>query len=239
STTSRVEGSHGALKGALTSSSGTLLPAGKKINRRARDQSEQSSIIGSNQNLHVSLEIRNQVETATLCTAISRSALELVYAEVRKKLNHNDEDGTTDNCACTIGNRYLLPCSHQIQLGVPLDVAEIHPRWRVSQVLPPPNVVGHNIDPETLSTILKDPKASLPRKGRPTGTRRLQTSAENILNAADRRETVRRCGSCHEAGHNRRTCPRFLSQQLPQCLECEDIPAHSVQAEEDMTTKSR
>ncbi|KAK9369640.1 hypothetical protein V1509DRAFT_652015 [Lipomyces kononenkoae] len=80
STTSRVEGSRGALKGALTSSSGTLLTAGKKINHRARDQSEQSSIIGSNQNLHVSLEIRNQVETANLCTAISRSALELVYA---------------------------------------------------------------------------------------------------------------------------------------------------------------
>ncbi|KAK9364518.1 hypothetical protein V1509DRAFT_667951 [Lipomyces kononenkoae] len=129
STTSRVEGSHGALKGALTSSSGTLLTAGKKINRRARDQSEQSSIIGSNQNLHVSLEMRNQVKTAKLCTAISRSALELVYAEVRKKLNHNDEGGTTDNCAETIGDRYLLPCSHQIQLGVPLDVAEIHPRW--------------------------------------------------------------------------------------------------------------
>ncbi|KAK9364373.1 hypothetical protein V1509DRAFT_643757 [Lipomyces kononenkoae] len=31
STTSRVEGSHGALKGAPTPSSGTLLTAGKKI----------------------------------------------------------------------------------------------------------------------------------------------------------------------------------------------------------------
>ncbi|KAK9235705.1 hypothetical protein V1525DRAFT_390235 [Lipomyces kononenkoae] len=64
----------------------------------------------------------------------------------------------------------------------------MRPRWRVSQVLPPPNVAWHNIDPETLSSIPKDPKASLPRKGRPTGTRRLQTSAENILNAADKRK---------------------------------------------------
>ncbi|KAK9236617.1 hypothetical protein V1525DRAFT_406313, partial [Lipomyces kononenkoae] len=160
--------------------------------------------------MHVRLEIRNRIKTASLCTAISRSALELAYAEVSKKLHHNDEDGTRENCSCVTGDRYLLPSSHRIQLGVPLDVTEIHPRWRVSQVLPPLNVAWHNIDPETLSSILKDPKASLPRKGRPTGTRRLQTSAENILNAAYRRENVWRCGSRHAAGHNRRTCPQSL-----------------------------
>ncbi|KAK9482143.1 hypothetical protein V1527DRAFT_477312 [Lipomyces starkeyi] len=71
------------------------------------------------------------------------------------------------------------------------------------------NIAGHNIDRETLSSVLRDPSIALPRKGRPRGTRRLQTSAENILNATDRRVKVRRCGSCHQAGHNRRRCPKF------------------------------
>ncbi|KAK9327187.1 hypothetical protein V1520DRAFT_394042 [Lipomyces starkeyi] len=207
STTSRVEGSHGAFKVALTSSSGTLLTAGNKINRHGTDQSQHRSIIGSNKNLHVRLEIRNQVETANLCTTISREALELVYAEVNK-LHHNAEDGTRDDCSCAAWNRYLLPCRHRIQLGLPLDVTDIHPRWRVNPVLPPLSVALHNIDPDTLSSVLKDPSIALPRKGRPRGTRRLQTSAEN-------------------PGHNRRsrTCPKFLSQQSLQGIEGEDASA--------------
>ncbi|KAK9258332.1 hypothetical protein V1519DRAFT_26786 [Lipomyces tetrasporus] len=75
-----------------------------------------------------------------------------------------------------------------------LDVTDIHPPWRVNPVLPPLSVALHNIDPDTLSSVLKDPSITLPRKGRPRETRRLQTSAENVLNVIDRREKVRRCG---------------------------------------------
>ncbi|ODQ71501.1 hypothetical protein LIPSTDRAFT_73196, partial [Lipomyces starkeyi NRRL Y-11557] len=50
STSSRVEGSHGAMKSALTSSSGTIYTAAKKINRRGTERSQQLSIIGSNKN---------------------------------------------------------------------------------------------------------------------------------------------------------------------------------------------
>ncbi|KAK9329045.1 hypothetical protein V1520DRAFT_370686 [Lipomyces starkeyi] len=160
STTSRVEGSHSALK-----------------------------------------QIRNQVETALLCIAISRSALELVYAE--------EEEG--DECSCTVKSRYILPCSHQIQLGLPLDVTHIHPRSRVQPTLPALNITPQHLQPDVLS-VLKDPQSALPRKGRLRGTRRLQTSAEIIQKVADRTEKVRGCGSYHKVGHNRRKCPKLLNQ---------------------------
>ncbi|KAK9250292.1 hypothetical protein V1507DRAFT_394894, partial [Lipomyces tetrasporus] len=105
STTSRVERSHGAMKGALTSSSGTLYTAGKKLNRRGIDRAQQLSVIGSNETLFVRLEIKSQIETSKLCTAISRSALELVYAEVVKKLHQQVEEGSRENCGCSIWNR--------------------------------------------------------------------------------------------------------------------------------------
>ncbi|KAK9353428.1 hypothetical protein V1523DRAFT_440266 [Lipomyces doorenjongii] len=88
STTSRVERSHGAIKR------------------------------GSNEALFVRLEITNQIETSKLCTAISRSGLELVYGEVMKKVQQQQEDGSWETCTCSAWHRYLLPCSHRIQLGV-------------------------------------------------------------------------------------------------------------------------
>ncbi|KAK9326926.1 hypothetical protein V1520DRAFT_376272 [Lipomyces starkeyi] len=105
------------MKTALTSSSGTLHTATNKINRQDIERSQILSVVGSNQNVHVRLEIRNQVETSMLCTAISRSALEMVYAEVVKKLQHHEEEG----CRCKIRTRFLLPCSHEIVLGQPID----------------------------------------------------------------------------------------------------------------------
>ncbi|KAK9311772.1 hypothetical protein V1524DRAFT_411389 [Lipomyces starkeyi] len=119
---------------------------------------------------------------------------------------NQEEEGTKYKCNCAPSNRYLLPCSHQILFGVPLDVHDIHPRWRVHPEIPPLNVNWQDIDSEKLR-VLKDPQASLPRKGRPRGTRRLRTSAEVIQNATDRMEKVRRCGSCYKVGHNRRRCP--------------------------------
>ncbi|KAK9321100.1 hypothetical protein V1517DRAFT_368674 [Lipomyces orientalis] len=174
STNSRVEGSHGAMKA-------------KKINRRGTELSQQLSVIGSNRNL-LRLETRNQVETATLCTAISRIALEIVYAEVMKKI-HQEEEGMDEICSCTISNRYLLRCSHQIQSGLPIDIGSIHPRWIVQVALPP----------------VEDPSLASSRKGRPKGARRLPTSAETTQNASDRIEKGIRCRSCNRIGHNRRT----------------------------------
>ncbi|KAK9311605.1 hypothetical protein V1524DRAFT_418851 [Lipomyces starkeyi] len=118
---------------------------------------------------------------------------------------NQQEEGTKDKCNCATSNRYLLPCSHQILFGVPLDVHDIHPRWRVHPEIPPLNVNWQDIDSQKLR-VLKDPQAALPRKGRPRGTRRLRTSAEVIQKATDRMEKVRRCGSCHKVGHNRRRC---------------------------------
>ncbi|KAK9482671.1 hypothetical protein V1527DRAFT_521913 [Lipomyces starkeyi] len=117
-TTSRVEGSHNALNGALTSS-GTLYTARQKINYR----------------------------NPMLCSAISRSALELIHTEIR----------------------YLLPCSHQIQLGVPLQVAQ--------GALSALTVPSHNLDSSAIADI-KDKVVLVKRKCRPRGTRRLTTSAE-------------------------------------------------------------
>ncbi|KAK9371709.1 uncharacterized protein V1513DRAFT_454770 [Lipomyces chichibuensis] len=211
STTSRVEGSHGAIKGALTSSSGTLYTAGKKLNRRGIDRAQQLSVIGSTQTLFVRQEIRNQIETSKLCTAISRSALELVYGEVVKKLHQQEDEGSRENCGCSTWNRYLLPCSHRIELAVPISITDIHPRWWVVHPeFSPVNVEFQHIDAELLLD-LKDPAAALPRKGRPKGTRRLKTSSEAVQIATDRIEKARRCGSCKNSGHNRRKCPKLSS----------------------------
>ncbi|KAJ8099530.1 hypothetical protein POJ06DRAFT_112349 [Lipomyces tetrasporus] len=60
-----------------------------------------------------------------LCSAISRSALELIHAEVMKKVHAQEEPGTMDKCNCATGIRYLLPCSHHIQLAVPIQVNQI------------------------------------------------------------------------------------------------------------------
>ncbi|KAK9429129.1 hypothetical protein V1505DRAFT_375066 [Lipomyces doorenjongii] len=117
----RVEGSHGAIKRGLTSSSGSLYTAGK-MNRQDNDRAQHLSIEGSNEALFVRQEIRNQIETSKLCTAISRSGLKLVYGKVMKKMQQQQEDGSWETCTCSAWHRYLLPCSHRIQLGVPISV---------------------------------------------------------------------------------------------------------------------
>ncbi|KAK9481709.1 hypothetical protein V1527DRAFT_502447 [Lipomyces starkeyi] len=195
SITSRVEGSHGAIKRGLTSSSGTLYTAGKELNRRGIERAQHLSVEESNEALFVRLEIRNEIETSKLCTTISRSALGLVYAEVL--------------------NMESLPsavATHRIQL-VPISITEIDPRWWVHPEFPPVNVAFQHIDAAILLE-LKDPAATLPRKGRPKGTRRLQTSAEVVQKFADRIEKVRRCGSCKNTGHDRRKCPKLLSNLM-------------------------
>src|SRR5690348_8131584 len=103
-----------------------------------------------------------------LCTRISRFALEIVYAEVMKKLQHNEE-GVDENCSCTISSRYLLPCSNHIQSGLPIDVGSIYPRWRV-QVTLPPIEVPHSMNADAFSFVKEPPLASA-RDGRPKGAR--------------------------------------------------------------------
>ncbi|KAK9312140.1 hypothetical protein V1524DRAFT_340926, partial [Lipomyces starkeyi] len=136
--------------------------------------------------------------------------LELAYAEVVKKLHQQEEEGSRENCGCSTWNRYLLPCSHRIELGVPISITDIHPRWWVHPEFSPVNVAFQHIDDEMLLD-LKDPPAVLPRKGRPRGTRRLKTSAETVQIATDRIEKVRQCGSSKNTGHNRRKCPKLSS----------------------------
>ncbi|KAK9312357.1 hypothetical protein V1524DRAFT_341302, partial [Lipomyces starkeyi] len=204
--TSSVEGSHSALKGALSSSSGSLSTAGQKLNHRNRQRLEQLGVVNSNENIIVRYNIRTQIETSMLCSAISRSALELIHAEVMKKVHGQEEPGTMDKCNCATRIRYLLPCSHQIRLGVPIQVTDVHPRWRIHGALPTLTIPSQNLDPSAIAG-LKDPAVLVRRKGRPRGTRRLPTSAEIVQRAVDRVEKVRRCGSCRRVGHTRRTCP--------------------------------
>ncbi|KAK9486307.1 hypothetical protein V1527DRAFT_464432 [Lipomyces starkeyi] len=73
------------MKLALTSSTGTLynFTAGNK-NRRDIDRSEQLSIIGSDENALVRLEIRNQIETSGLCAVICRSAGTRLYGSCQE-----------------------------------------------------------------------------------------------------------------------------------------------------------
>ncbi|KAK9327708.1 hypothetical protein V1520DRAFT_393680 [Lipomyces starkeyi] len=180
----RFEGSHSALKGALGSSARTLYTAGQKLNHRNSQRSEQPGVLNSSENIIVRYDIRTQVETSMLCSAISRSALELIHAEVMKKVHGQEEPGTMDNCNCATRIRYILPCPHQIQLGVPIQVTQG----------PLPAVTGPR---ENLDLSLKDHAVLIRRKD----------SAEIVQQAADRAERVRRCGSCRRVGHTRRTCP--------------------------------
>ncbi|KAK9326109.1 hypothetical protein V1517DRAFT_350147 [Lipomyces orientalis] len=163
STTSRVEGSHWAINRGLTSSSGTLHTAGKKTEPVQR---------GS--------EPDRDIEPVT---AISRSGLELIYSEVMKKVQQQ-EQGSWESCTRSSWNRYLLSCSHRIQLGVPIAAKDIHPRWWVNPEFPPVN-------------------GSL-----------LQMSAEVVPKTTDRIKKVRRCGSCKMTRHNSRKCPKLSSNLM-------------------------
>ncbi|KAK9311477.1 hypothetical protein V1524DRAFT_442267 [Lipomyces starkeyi] len=61
------------------------------------------------------------------------------------KIHGQEEPGTMDKCNCATRIRYLLPCSHQIQLGVPLHVPQVHPRWRIQGALPALAVPSQNL----------------------------------------------------------------------------------------------
>ncbi|KAK9328269.1 hypothetical protein V1520DRAFT_226936 [Lipomyces starkeyi] len=176
------------------------------MNYTNRQHSEQLSVINLNENIIVRYNIRTQVETSMLCSAISRSALELIHTEVIKKIHGQEEPGTMKKCNCATRIRYLLPCSHQIQLDVPLPVAQVHPRWRLQGGLPAITVPSQNLDSSAIADI-RDTAVLVKRKGRPRGTPRFATSAEIVQQAADRTERVRLCGSCRKVVHTRRTCP--------------------------------
>ncbi|KAK9333168.1 hypothetical protein V1520DRAFT_367105 [Lipomyces starkeyi] len=180
--------------------------------------------------------VRGRVETAGLGTKISRSALELLHAEVMKRVHNQEEAGSSEHCKCDTYHRYLLPCSHNIRLNVPIDIRDIYPRWLVEQPTVPPDIATLYLylDPVTLAT-LRDPPVMLPRKARPRGTRRLPTSAEIVQRAADRVENVRRCGLCKGPGHNKRTCPKVLmSNQSPMANDTREgvLPAHGASADD-------
>ncbi|KAK9319397.1 hypothetical protein V1517DRAFT_266376, partial [Lipomyces orientalis] len=120
------------------------------------------SILSSNQNMIVRLDIRNQSETSNLCTAISSYAWELVYSEVvKKQLRQGDEPN--NECTCATLNSYLLPSSHRIQLGIPLDITNIHPCKRVHPVFPPLNLLSQEVDPDRLA-VLKNPQMNFLEK---------------------------------------------------------------------------
>ncbi|KAK9234668.1 hypothetical protein V1525DRAFT_452539 [Lipomyces kononenkoae] len=178
-TTSRVEGSHAALKGVLSSSSGTVFTAGKKIQTQGHHQAQRNRFIGANEN----------TETAALATRISRSALDLIHTEVMKIFHAQDEAGSIESCNCDVYYRYLLPCRHRIQIGVPVDVTHIRPRWLVAQPQVQFDLAAAQVDSLSLEM-------------------RLPTSAEIVQTAADRADNVRRCKKYKEPLHNKRTCPR-------------------------------
>ncbi|KAK9488808.1 hypothetical protein V1527DRAFT_380054, partial [Lipomyces starkeyi] len=61
------------------------------------------------------------------------SAMDMVYATVMKR-RYRDEKGIEE--ICSINSGYLLPCSHQLQSGLPIDARSIHPGWRLQVTLP-------------------------------------------------------------------------------------------------------
>ncbi|KAK9361521.1 hypothetical protein V1504DRAFT_432619 [Lipomyces starkeyi] len=83
--------------------------------------------------------------------------------------------------------------------------------------------------------MLKDPPVTLPRKGRPKGTRRLPTSSEIVQKAADRVENVRRCKVCKGTGHNKLTFPKVLKARLSAMAnetEEDSLPAQNIYGED-------
>ncbi|KAK9483020.1 hypothetical protein V1527DRAFT_474392 [Lipomyces starkeyi] len=120
------------------------------------------------------------------------------------------------NAAVQLGVGIFWQAHIRYSLACPSTFSHINPRWRVQPKLTALNITSQNLQPDVLS-VLKDPQGALPRQGRPRGTRRLRTSAEITQKDgtrrlrtsaeitqkdADRVEKVRRCGSCHKAGHN-------------------------------------
>ncbi|KAK9359559.1 hypothetical protein V1504DRAFT_457629 [Lipomyces starkeyi] len=106
---------------------------------------------------------------------------------------------------CHVPIRYRLACL--LKLRKSILAGEFRSRFLLSTS----QAQSRTVRPFLSS--LKDPEVLLKgRRGRHRGTRRLETSAEIVQKAADRTEKVRRCGFCHKAGHNCRTCPELHPQ---------------------------
>ncbi|KAK9371411.1 hypothetical protein V1509DRAFT_28927 [Lipomyces kononenkoae] len=71
----------------------------------------------------------------------------------------------------------MLPYCHALTglPGNPLDINDIHPRWRVHPAFPPLNIPWQHVDPGRLA-VLKDPSVELPRYGRPRGKKKRTTT---------------------------------------------------------------
>ncbi|KAK9485385.1 hypothetical protein V1527DRAFT_503930 [Lipomyces starkeyi] len=144
-TTSRVEGSHGAMK-----ASGTFYTAGSKINVRVQGSFRTTQYPQLERKLdymHWSLYIQKSSRNSFV-----------------KAMNR------TTNAAVQLGTVTYF----RIPLGMSLYITDIHPGWGVHPVFPPLNVPWQQVDSDRLA-VLKDPSVELPRKGRPRGTRRLKT----------------------------------------------------------------
>ncbi|KAK9350163.1 hypothetical protein V1523DRAFT_114675 [Lipomyces doorenjongii] len=88
---------------------------------------QQLSVIGSNKNLLVRLETRDQIETEMLFTTISRSALEMVYAEVVIEAAASGREEHERELQLYRQEPFSLPCSPQIHSGPRKEFERIDP----------------------------------------------------------------------------------------------------------------
>ncbi|KAK9482433.1 hypothetical protein V1527DRAFT_376200, partial [Lipomyces starkeyi] len=90
-------------------------------------------------NLLVRVEIRDQIETASLCTAISRSC-------AGDGVHQEEEEGTKEKCSCNISSCSWFLAMLTSDTAWPIYITCIHPRWRVQATIPAINVPSHHID---------------------------------------------------------------------------------------------
>lgn len=190
--TSRVEGSHAALKHYIMGPSGDILLVWERIDEAIKAQLDA---------LTSELAI-NKIETLTYCS-------QQLYSEIKRRASRYSINLVKDQadkakratpiaplspCTNVFTRTMGLPCAHRIASllkdGQPIPLADIHPFWRIG------------LSPQAGYLPLLNPLLPVPiSKGKSAGN-----EADSDTRTTKPKKAPSKCSICGVVGHTRRTC---------------------------------
>lgn len=199
--TSRAEGAHWAnLKVHLKRSRGSLLDVYDRI-----DRSTENRFNALNDKMN-----RERTETLTLpagmfgnvVRGITHFALKTVHNQYRKALHQIEP-----KCSGYYRNVMGLPCAHEIKIclqsGSCLQMHDFDIHWHKSQLGLDPDVVG-----------VLEPLRVERTRGRPSHARSTRRELSLHEHVEQRQANKRKCGTCGQSGHNKRSCSRSTNSTM-------------------------